>query len=148
MEDGTRSAFEAASMLRTACFAFLAAGLLALAGQTASAQGPWGGVGYGGFGYGYGYPYFTTSVPTPPYFALHPPVYYSLPVPRTYGYSPFAYPGCVMTPELVAPETIINPHVQPLPMPKDAKPMEKKTSGRVAQVIVNPYFVPAGLAKQ
>ncbi len=39
-------------------------------------------------------------VPTPPYFALHPPVYYSCPVPRSYGYSPFAYPGCVQTPEV------------------------------------------------
>jgi hypothetical protein len=25
-----------------------------------------------------------------PHFALHPPVYYSRPVPRTYGYTPFA----------------------------------------------------------
>ncbi len=39
-------------------------------------------------------------VPTPPYYALHPPVYYSCPVPRSYGYSPFAYPGCVQTPEV------------------------------------------------
>ena len=27
-----------------------------------------------------------------PYYAMHPPVYYSYPVPRPYGYSPFAYP--------------------------------------------------------
>ena len=49
-----------------------------------------------------------------PYFALHPPVYYSYPVPRTYGYSPFAYPPYVMTPEIVmrsAAAEIINPHV-------------------------------------
>ncbi len=39
-------------------------------------------------------------VPTPPYFALHPPVYYSCPVPRSYGYSPFAYPPCVQTPQV------------------------------------------------
>jgi len=39
-----------------------------------------------------------------PYFALYPPVYYSLPVPRTYGYSPFAYPPGTMTPELLEPE--------------------------------------------
>src|ERR1700742_789907 len=36
-----------------------------------------------------------------PYYALHPPVYYSYPVPRTYGYSPFAYPPSVMTPDVV-----------------------------------------------
>jgi hypothetical protein len=39
-------------------------------------------------------------VPVPPYYALHPPVYYSYPVPRSYGYSPFAYPGCVPTPDV------------------------------------------------
>jgi hypothetical protein len=39
-------------------------------------------------------------VPVPPYFALHPPVYYSCPVPRSYGYSPYAYPPCVQTPEV------------------------------------------------
>jgi hypothetical protein len=48
-----------------------------------------------------------------PYFALHPPVCYSEPVPRTYGYSPFAYPPGVMTPEVCAPQpvTINNPYV-------------------------------------
>src|SRR5437870_3480881 len=35
-----------------------------------------------------------------PYFALHPPVYYSEPVARTYGYSPFAYPFGSPTPEI------------------------------------------------
>ncbi len=33
-----------------------------------------------------------------PYFALHPPVYYSYRIARTYGYSPFAYPPGVLTP--------------------------------------------------
>ena len=50
-----------------------------------------------------------------PYFAAHPPVYYSYPVPRTYGYSPFAYPPYVMTPEVVMEAQrrceIINPYV-------------------------------------
>ena len=58
--------------------------------------------------------YLRGDIPVPPYFALHPPVYYSYPVPRTYGYSPFAYPASVRTPEIVAaaePETIINPYV-------------------------------------
>src|SRR5262245_27891802 len=34
-----------------------------------------------------------------PFYALHPPVYYSYPVPRTYGYSPFAYGPWTMTPD-------------------------------------------------
>jgi hypothetical protein len=36
---------------------------------------------------------------TPPYFAIHPPVYYSYVVRRPYGYSPFPYPPDVLTPE-------------------------------------------------
>ena len=33
-----------------------------------------------------------------PHFAQFPPVYYSHPVARPYGYSPYAYPGWVQTP--------------------------------------------------
>jgi hypothetical protein len=44
------------------------------------------------FGYGNNGPaaYALGNIPAPPYFALHPPVYYSHPQPRTYGHSPFA----------------------------------------------------------
>jgi hypothetical protein len=51
--------------------------------------------GYPGANWGYASIYATESAP---YFALHPPVYYSLPVPRTYGYGPFPYPPGVLTP--------------------------------------------------
>ena len=94
-------------------------------------------------------PYATGRVPTPPYFALHPPVYYSYPVPRTYGYSPFAYPGIVMTPEVVQrpePEEITNPYVKP-----SSKAAEVKTKDRVArsqpvpQMVINPYAGQSGL---
>ena len=44
----------------------------------------------------------TYSTESVPYYALHPPVYYSFRVPRTYGYSPYAYPGAVLTPGSVA----------------------------------------------
>src|SRR5438105_162985 len=49
-----------------------------------------------------------------PYFAQHPPVYYSHPTYRPYGYSPYAYPGFVPTPEgdVIRPRLIINPYVQ------------------------------------
>ena len=40
-----------------------------------------------------------------PYFALHPPVYYSLPVPRTYGYSPFSLSAGRANPGLESAET-------------------------------------------
>jgi hypothetical protein len=75
-------------------------------------------------------------MPLPPYFALHPPVHYSLPVPRTYGYSPYAYPGWVPTPEVevpVQPQEILNPYVEP-----QAEPASGQTASR-AKLIVNPF---------
>lgn len=112
-------------------------------GSSAQAQG----FGYGnGFGFnGFAaYPYNSTQ--TIPYFALYPPVYYSAPIPRTYGYSPFAYPACVMTPELqigAVGEEIRNPHV-----PQDGKdggkdgkvkPTVDARVTMVPAVIYNPY---------
>jgi hypothetical protein len=74
---------------------------------------------WNGAGVGIGGLYQSLDYPTEtrvPYFAAHPPVYYSTPVPRTYGYSPFAYPPDVRTPEVaggcvVQPAEIINPYV-------------------------------------
>jgi hypothetical protein len=60
--------------------------------QKASGQG-WG---YCAWDYACPTIYSTESVP---YFSLHPPVYYSYRVARTYGYSPFAYPPGVQTPD-------------------------------------------------
>lgn len=73
-------------------------------------------LGYHGLGAGcFEMPYAMGRIPTPPYFALHPPVHYSDFVPRTYGYSPFAYPGNFETPPVlqVTPEEISNPYVKP-----------------------------------
>ncbi len=111
-------------------------GLLGLATRDARAQGPFG------FGNITGLPYnYFQSQEQLPYYAKFPPVYYSYPVPRTYGYSPFAYPPGVMTPELaVAPEPldIINPFVSPQPTsapgpaPTSAPgPSDSLTGGRV-----------------
>jgi hypothetical protein len=107
--------------------------------STAQAQ-TWGCYGAGGFPYpgfiGYASsPYSLGLIPTPPYFALHPPVYYSVPVARTYGYSPFAYPGTVQTPEVVQPEMIENPHVE---QPAAETPAANVKVARY-QVIHNPY---------
>jgi hypothetical protein len=96
--------------------------------------------GYGGFPYPgmYGLgasPYSLGQIPTPPYFAIHPPVYYSNPVPRTYGYSPYAYPGWIRTPEVAEPEMIENPHV--------SQPAKEESTSNVKvvryQLIHNPY---------
>jgi hypothetical protein len=82
-----------------------------------------------------------------PHFSLHPPVYYSHPVPRTYGYSPFAYPPGVMTPEVgqVQPLEIINPHV-PNTQQKAASVEKDRTAATHVQpeplVIINPFVTP------
>ena len=57
-------------------------------------------------------------IPTPPYFALHPPVYYSHPVAVPYGMSP--YPIVSYSPMFRAnyerptpePQVVINPYVE------------------------------------
>jgi len=70
---------------------------------------------------------------------------YSEPVPRSYGWSPFAYPPGVMTPEIAGealPVTIDNPYVPKSP----TAPADEKTD-RAASVsaqpeplvIVNPF---------
>jgi hypothetical protein len=83
-----------------------------------------------------------------PHFSLHPPVYYSHPVPRTYGYSPFAYPPGVMTPDVAGqaqPLEIINPHV-PSTQPTSTSVEKDRTAAASVQpqplVIINPYAAP------
>ncbi len=74
-------------------------GLLLLAGfcspSTTSAQEPGA---YGFLPFGFYQPYggtYGTSLRTPPYFALNPPVYYGTRHARPYGLSPFASPPLV-----------------------------------------------------
>lgn len=47
-----------------------------------------------------------------PYFALHPPVYYSYPVPRTYGQLPYPYLPRPATRSVVreVPQVVVNPY--------------------------------------
>ena len=85
--------------------------------------------------------YETGKIPTPPYFSLHPPVYYSRPVARTYGYSPYAYPPQTKTPEPAVPaptpKVIQNHFVPPL---KDATKETPKDRIAVTPVrIINPF---------
>jgi len=87
-----------------------------------------------------------------PYFA-DPPVYYSHPVARPYGYSPFAYPPCNCGHSYAAHDAISipNPHapagepVPESPAPEDAEsqPVPESTSastrGPQPLVVLNPY---------
>jgi hypothetical protein len=120
-------------------------GMVAWSASPAKAQGPYCGGGWGG-GCGVNFPYglYGSRVNEVPYFSMFPPVYYSLPVPRTYGWSPFAYPPGTMTPEVVVdkPEEIINPYV---PQNKDAKPAKPTTARSAAyhpptpQLLINRF---------
>lgn len=76
-----------------------------------------------------------------PYYSMYPPVYYSAPVPRTYGYSPFAYPPGIMTPDIECPpaEPILNPHV---PQKATSAASERTAAVRrtvAPKVIYNPF---------
>lgn len=112
-----------------------------------------------GAGVGIGGLYRSLDYPTErrvPYFAAHPPVYYSQPVPRTYGYSPFAYTPDTRTPDVVPaaqPVEIINPYVpsSSKAAPKTVEPKAHSTRGRTISeskpadeyrgplTIINPY---------
>ncbi len=123
----------------------------ATAGRTAEAQVP-GWDCWCGSWYNYGYPQERNSIP---FYALHPPVYYSYPVARPYGYTPWAYPAYVQTPasEEDGSKEIINPHVSPSNKAKptatgrttsDATPSDSIAAAAPAQdnshVIINPYI--------
>jgi hypothetical protein len=129
---------------------------LSISLSTAQAQFPCATPGAGFAGWSNPYSYYVGS-DRPPFYAMFPPVYYSYPVPRTYGYSPFAYPAGTMTPEIEIsePETIVNPYIKPkaaeptkAPDEKKAEPLPKpatktssmKTAEDRVQVIANPYF--------
>ena len=138
--------------------------LVSSAGQASADCG--GGFGYGGFGYG-GYGYYNYGirpyVPAPPYFALHPPVYYGARYTRPYGDSPFASPSQLQPAAGYAPSrhverslTVSNPYVV-LPMAPASMPVPAMPTAPVPapintvapspvvvkpMVIDNPYFQP------
>jgi hypothetical protein len=106
--------------------------------------------GYGGFGYGGGYGFdvgrlYGVLAQNVPHFAAFPPVYYSAPVPRTYGYSPFAYPPGTATPDLPAPtmaaKEILNPYVPASTVTEksEADKVTLRDSTPEPLAIVNPF---------
>lgn len=119
-------------LLRTIALATLLS--LGLAGSSQAYD--WG-LGFGGCGYGVG------NIPTPPYFALHPPVYYSDIVARPYGLSPYAYPGWVGAPgaAFVAP---VRPLLVANPYMAGAKAVVAAPANEVApQLVINPHYAPS-----
>jgi hypothetical protein len=134
----------------------LTAGAVLLAGfcgaATASAQGPCGPFapygGFSSFGGLYGGAWQMQAFDRVPYFALHPPVYYSHPVARPYGYSPFALPpGVAPVEPQMAPLTLAQAETNPFfvpgkDVPAPAAPTEdRSTKTAVVTPEINPFFV-------
>jgi len=114
---------------------------------SAQAQDPWGFQ----FGYTLGIQNsFRNRLPTPPYFAIHPPVYYGTRYQRPYGDSPFAaFPQLRSGPDYFAvpkevpfrTRAIVNHHTdQVVPHHPVSEPVAetKAQTGRTV-VIVNPF---------
>ena len=129
---------------KTAIAFFLAACLLvALDSQSSQAQcNPyqgWHGIRSGN----------TVIAPRPPYFALHPPVYYDRVVPRAIGYSPFAVPPGVVPAEnsvQVEPLSVMNPFYEPKAAKNEPKNMAKSESKKsyhkvTSKKVANPFYL-------
>lgn len=124
---------------------------LALIVLSASAKADCGGLGlgylfgYGGFGnVGLG---TTAFGPPPPYFALHPPVYYGKRYARPYGVSPYAAWPQLQPAAGYAPQQHVNraPHMitnQYFPPAAPIAPVGGVVSNKAAAPleIENPYF--------
>jgi hypothetical protein len=101
-----------------------------------------GGYGLGFFNYGQNDGFNQNRIP---YYALYPPVYYSYPVARPYGYSPFAYPPGTMTPQ-AAPQAAAVEYRNPF-VPSDSNPQPAADkSASVPRTYINPYVVQARAA--
>ena len=118
-------------------FVGITSSLMLSGAATAQCGGGYGGYG-GGYGWGIGRLYETLDRPLDrrvPYFAAHPPVYYSYPVARPYGYTPFAYMPHVQTPEIIespmGPQEILNPHVPSADQPSEDQPSEAPSSSAI-----------------
>ncbi len=127
---------------------WVACGVLLVAGSASQASAQFGAGGYGLGFYNYGGNYYGNNYRVP-YYAMFPPVYYSYPVPRTYGYSPFAYPPGTITPD-APPKTAAveytNPYIdQPGSTPSTKTATPDKTAS-APRMYYNPYVKQAQTA--
>lgn len=119
--------------MRLAILIVITAGVMSLATQQCEAQ-VWGGFGTP-YMYGAGYGLYVYE--RIPQYSLFPPVYYKHPVPRAYGYSPYAYPPGFTTPPVSSrsPQVVVlNPFV-----PQPASASQSASSQPQPLVIQNPY---------
>jgi len=76
-----------------------------------------------------------------PYFSQHPPVYYSYPVRRTYGHSPYAWPPIVTARAYrhsKSPVLVHNPYIAGVAVAAGSEPLQKPPLR-----IANPHVVAA-----
>jgi hypothetical protein len=131
--------------MKTARIVLIMAGLALAGAASARADYPYpyawpnqlGPTAYGVSGTMYG----LGIVPVPPYYALHPPVYYSCPVPRSYGYSPYAYPGCVQTPEVDFRALENGEEVEPAAPGNEELPAQQTSKVARGEWIANPFVL-------
>lgn len=97
--------------LKLAIWALFAVSMICVLPHAAAAEGPYfAGGGFAPWAY---WPGSVYAIERRPYFALHPPVYYSYPVARTYGLLPYPYlPSPVIRDvRRPVPQRIVNPYV-------------------------------------
>jgi hypothetical protein len=103
--------------------------------------------GYSGSLYGLGY------VPVPPYYALHPPVYYGDRYFRTYGESPFPRSDYSSRPQRIRVDVIVNPFytapagaavgkAEQTETPAEPTPAAAEQVTSQPQMIMNPFYHP------
>jgi hypothetical protein len=133
-------------IMKSMRFLLIAAALVVGLGLASSASAQCGGYGVGNCSFGNlnafgssGTLYGSGYLPVPPYYAIHPPVYYSHAYYRPYGWSPFAQPGYI-APAALRPEPrmIVNPMV---PRVKANPAVKDESNTARSELIVNPFFV-------
>jgi hypothetical protein len=130
---------ETSMFARTIRYSLLTATILLLTG-TGKAQAQFG-VPYAWGGYGSSI-YANERLP---FYSLYPPVYYKQAIPRSYGYSPFAYPlgSPTPTPVSVSPQLLMNPFCPAAPAPAHD---EGELADRPQPLTIRNPFVPDGAA--
>ena len=124
----------------------LGIGLGVLIAASAGASSASAQMGFGPGGYGLGYFNYGYNQPRIPYYALYPPVYYSYPVARTYGYSPFAYPPGTQTPQIAPAEAAVEYRNPCVPSGSaQPRPSEDKMAAQ-PRMYLNPYVEQASAA--
>ena len=83
--------------------------------------------------------YGSNYLPVPPYFSIHPPVYYSHNYYRPYGLSPFPMSGDAMVRmSRPRPMMVVNPHVD---VQADQAVEAREDAMATSEMIHNPFFV-------